>query len=255
MLFDTHAHLDSSKYKKDVDNVIDRARDNNIKYILNPSFDLGSCISALNLAKKHDNYYCSLGFHPHYADRYDEESKNVIRELSKDDKVVAIGEIGLDFFRNLSPKHIQEKVFIDQIHLAKEINLPIIIHDRDANQRTFDLLCNEDAFDLGVLMHCYSGSSELAKEYVKKGALLSIAGPVTYKNNQKTQKVVKEIGIENLVIETDAPYLTPEPHRGKRNEPSYVMHVAAYIAGIKNMSIEEVGYITTDNALKFFGIS
>ena len=167
---------------------------------------------------------------------------------------MAIGEIGLDFYYDHSPRDCQREWFRKQIQLAHGVNLPIIVHDRDANDETFRILKEEKAFQVGVVMHCYSGSAELAKQYIRQGATISIAGPVTYSNARKTVEVVKAIPLAHLFIETDSPYLTPVPHRGKRNESAYVKHVAEKIAEIKEIDFEEVALITTENAKRFFGI-
>ena len=169
--------------------------------------------------------------------------------------MVAIGEIGLDFYYDHSPRDIQREWFRKQIDLAKEVNLPIIIHDRDAHGEVFDTLKKHDAGSLGCVMHCYSGSVEMAREYVKMGVYISLAGPVTFKNARKTYEVAKEIPLEWLLIETDSPYLTPVPHRGKRNEPAYVRFVAQKVAEAKQIPVEEVAHQTTLNTKKLFKIN
>lgn len=167
---------------------------------------------------------------------------------------MAIGEIGLDYHYDYSPREIQQKVFIDQIRLAKSMKLPIIIHDREANDDMLGILKDEEAFDTGVVMHCFSGSAELARQYVKLGAYISIAGPLTFKNNRKTIEVVEVVPLDRLFVETDSPFLTPVPFRGKRNEPAYVEHVADKIAEIKGLTYREVVEATKENACRFFGI-
>ena len=177
-----------------------------------------------------------------------------LEALAKDPVVKAIGEIGLDYYRDLSPRDVQKKWFIEQIQLAKRMNLPIIIHDRDANDDVLRILKEQDAFKTGVLMHCFSGSKELAMQYVKLGAMISIAGPVTYKNARKTVEVVEAVPLSSLLIETDAPYLSPEPMRGKRNEPMNVKFTCERMAHIKNVSFEDMASATKENALRFFKI-
>lgn len=254
MLFDSHAHLDASQFDKDRSQVIERARENGVAFIMNPGADYASSVAALELAKTYDFIYAAVGVHPHDAETVTPDLMKKLEELARHEKVRAIGEIGLDYYRDLSPRSIQKTVFREQIQLAKRLGLPIIIHDRDANQDVLELLKLESAFDTGVLMHCFSGSHELAVQYVKLGAFISIAGPVTFKNARKTVEVVERIGLDRLMIETDAPYLTPEPNRGKRNEPAYVRHTCSKIASILNVSEESVAQKTLENAKIFFSI-
>lgn len=254
MLFDSHAHIDDKRFDNDRDEVIERAKEAGVKYIMNPGADFESSDRAVKLAEKYDMVYAAVGIHPHDASSMDDMMLQLIKAMARKKKVKAIGEIGLDFHYDFSPRDIQEKWFIEQVRLAKELNMPIIIHDREANQPVMDILKREKAFDTGVLMHCYSGSAELARQYVNLGAYISIAGPITFKNAQKTVKVVEEISLDRLMIETDSPYLTPIPYRGKRNESSYVQYVAGRIAEIKGITPEEVGERTLENAKKFFRI-
>ena len=254
MLFDSHAHLDGERFDKDRDLVINRAKANGIAYIMNPGADFESSVRAVELAQQYDMIYAAVGIHPHDASSLDDSLLMMIEALSKKPKVQAIGEIGLDFHYDYSPRDVQRKWFIEQLRLAKRLKMPVIIHDREANQETFDTLRKEQAFETGVLMHCYSGSGELAKEYVKLGGYISIAGPVTYKNSRKLIEVIQTVPLERLMIETDSPYLTPEPFRGKRNESLYVKYVCEKIAQIKGLSIEEVAAATTHNAKTYFKI-
>lgn len=254
MLFDSHAHLDSIKFEKDREFVINRAYNNGVKLIMNPGADLKSSKDAVELSRKYDFIYAAVGIHPHETKHMDDASIEILRMLAKDKKVKAIGEIGLDYYYDHSPRDIQKYWFKKQINLAKDLNLPVIIHDRDANFDVMEILKLENAFDTGVLLHCYSGSYELAKEYIKLGAYISIAGPVTYKNARKTVEVVKGISIDKLLIETDSPYLTPVPYRGKRNEPMYVKNTLEKLAEIKGISVEEAMEKTFNNAKKVFNI-
>ncbi|MEW9124495.1 MAG: TatD family hydrolase [Thermotaleaceae bacterium] len=254
MLFDSHAHLDDERFDQDRDEIIKNAQDRGLSYILNPGADFSSSVKAVELAAKYEMVYAAVGVHPHDAKDMDESTLLLLKELTKKPKVMAIGEIGLDFHYDHSPRDIQRQCFREQIQLAREVRLPIIIHDREANDEVFKILKEEKAFEVGVLLHCYSGSAELARQYVKLGAYISIAGPVTYNNARKTVEVVEKISLDHLLIETDSPYLTPVPYRGKRNEPAYVYHVASKIGEIKKTSLEEVANATTINAKKFFGI-
>lgn len=254
MLFDTHAHLDDSRFNEDRDIIIKKLKEEGITFVVNPGADVPSSLRAIELSKKHDFIYSAVGVHPHDVKDMDNETIDVLKSLAKNEKVVAIGEIGLDYYYDNSPRDLQKKWFKEQILLANELKLPIIIHDRDAHQDTFDIIKENKNDDIGCVLHCFSGSLELAREYVKMGCLISIAGPVTFKNNKKTAEVVKEIPLEYLLIETDSPYLTPDPHRGKRNDPSYVRYVAEKIAIEKGISYEKVCEATMENAKRFFNI-
>lgn len=254
MYFDSHAHLDGERFDEDRDLVLERAKAGGIDFIMNPGADFDSSVRATELAQKYDMVYAAVGIHPHDASSLDEHMLSMIEMLSKKPKVKAIGEIGLDFHYDYSPRDVQRHWFREQLRLAKRLNMPVIIHDREANQETFDTLSEEKAFETGVLMHCYSGSAELAKEYVKKGAYISIAGPVTFKNSRKLLEVVSAVPLERLMIETDSPYMTPEPFRGKRNESLYVAYVCEKIAQIKQIELREAAEATTANAKRFFNI-
>lgn len=252
MYFDSHAHLDDSRYDHSRDEIIAAAKENGIRYILNPGADLASSIKAVNIAQKYEAVYAAVGVHPHDVKDMDEATLEILRALTKKEKVVAIGEIGLDFHYNHSPQAKQRYWFERQVGLAKELKLPMIIHDREAHQEVFNLLKKSKAGEYGCVMHCYSGSLELAKEYVKQGIYISLAGPLTFNNAKKTHEVAQGIPLEWLLIETDSPYLAPVPHRGKLNQPSYVGLVAQAIASAKGITVEEVADKTTSNALKLF---
>ncbi len=254
MLFDSHSHMYSAKFDQDREDVFKKIKEAGVEYVLNAGADLETSYKALEYAKKYEMFYASVGCHPHDVKEMDDETIILFKSIAKHKKVVAVGEIGLDYYYDHSPRDQQQHWFRRQIQMAHELNLPIIIHDRDANDDVMHILKEEKAFELGVLMHCFSGSAELARQYVKLGAKISIAGPVTFKNSRKLVEVVESIDLEHLMIETDAPYLTPEPHRGKRNDSSNVQHVAAKIAEIKGSTYEEVAQKTKQNALRFFGI-
>ena len=254
MLFDTHAHITDEKFDSDRQEILKAIEESQVEYVVNPAVDIPSSVQAIKLAKENDFVYAAVGVHPHEAKDFDEDSIDVLRELAKSQKVVAIGEIGLDYYYDFSPRDIQKKFFRMQIELANELNLPIIVHDRDAHADTMDIIRKFKKAETGCVLHCYSGSAEMAGEYVKMGCYISIAGPVTFKNNKKGEAVVKEVPIERLLIETDSPYLTPHPYRGKRNDPTKVEYVADKIAQIKGISYEKACDITTENAKRFFGI-
>ena len=275
MLFDSHAHLNNDTFTEaQREALIADIEASDLSYVMDIGFDLPSSLQAVNDAQRLPWCYAVVGVHPHDAKGMDEEMLIMIKGLTKKDKVQAIGEIGLDFHYNHSDPDVQRHWFRRQIQLANELKMPIVIHSREADQETLDILKEEGAFsderagwfpkrpgpdgrmekDCRVLLHCFSGSKELGQQYVKLGATLSIAGPVTYKNNRKTSEVAAAIPIEYLLVETDSPYLTPEPFRGKKNKPPYVEHTARRVALLKGMEYDEVCRITCENAKRFFNI-
>lgn len=254
MLFDSHTHLDDESFDSDRDEVIHRAREAGVTLMLNPGADLASSLRGVQLAERYEGIYAAVGVHPHDVKDMDETTLETLRSLSQKEKVVAIGEIGLDFYYDYSPRDAQRYWFKRQIQLAREVGLPIIIHERDAHQEVFDILKEERAGELGCVMHCFSGSVELAKEYVKLGMYISLGGPVTFKNARKPQEVAMAVPLDRLLIETDSPYLTPVPFRGKRNEPARVRLVAEKIAELRGISLEELAKQTTENAKTLFRI-
>lgn len=255
MFFDTHAHLNAEQYNEDLQEVIDRALSEGISNIVVVGFDRPTIEKAMELTEKYGFIYASVGWHP--VDAIDMTEKDLlwIEELSSHPKVVALGEMGLDYYWDKSPKDIQKEVFRKQIRLAKKVKLPIVIHNRDATADIVEILKEEGAGEVGGIMHCFSGSPEIAQECVDMNFYISLGGPVTFKNAKKPKEVADVIPLDKLLIETDCPYLTPHPHRGKRNEPSYVKLVAEQIAEIKGLSTEEVAQATTENAKKLFGIN
>lgn len=264
MLFDSHAHLNSERYDGgDLKIIVEAIEKSDLEYVMDIGYDLASSVAAIEHAKQYPWCYAAVGCHPHDAKTMDETALTMFKGLAKKSKVKAIGEIGLDYYYDHSERDVQQYWFRRQIQLALELDMPIVIHDRDANDDVMRILKEEGVFSkaridkLGnakLLMHCFSGSKELAHQYVKLGAAISIAGPITYKNARKSIEVVQEIPLEHLLIETDSPYLTPEPFRGKRNQPDYVEYTARKIAEIKGLSYEEVARITCNNAKKFYSI-
>lgn len=255
MLFDSHAHINDEKFDEDRDEVIEHLRENSIDLVVNPGADMPSSKSAVELANKVDFIYSAVGVHPHDVETMTDKDLEELKNLAKEnEKVVAIGEIGLDYYYDLSPRELQKEWFIKQIELANELGLPFIVHDRDAHGDTFDIIKKYKAPETGCVLHCYSGSLELALEYIKMGCYISIPGTVTFKNNRKTVEVAENIPMEWMFIETDSPYLTPVPYRGKRNDPSKVRYVAEKVAELRGISYEEVCEITKENAKKFFNI-
>ncbi|MGG1572729.1 TatD family hydrolase [Fictibacillus sp. NRS-1165] len=254
-MFDTHAHLNAIQFEEDLEEVIQRALDEGISHIVVVGFDRPTIKGAIKLADTYDFIYAAVGWHPVDAVDMTPEDLQWIEELASHPKVVALGEMGLDYHWDKSPKDVQKKVFCQQIQLAKKVKLPIIIHNRDATQDVVDILKSEGAEEVGGIMHCYSGSLEVAKQCMEMNFYISFGGPVTFKNAKKPKEVAREIPLDRLLIETDCPYLSPHPLRGKRNEPSYVKYVAEAIAELREMPLENLVKKTSDNARQLFGIN
>ncbi|KAB7664937.1 TatD family hydrolase [Bacillus sp. B1-b2] len=254
MLFDTHTHINATEFNEDIEDVISRALDAGMEKMVVVGFDHPTIKRAMELVEQYDFVYASIGWHPVDAIDMVEDDLTWIEELAKHPKVIAIGEMGLDYHWDKSPKDVQKEVFRKQIRLAKKVKLPIIIHNREATADIVEILKEEAAEEVGGIMHCYGGSVETALECIKMNFYISLGGTVTFKNARKPKEVAEAISLDHLLIETDCPYLAPTPFRGKRNEPSYVKLVAEEIAKIKGISYEEVAKKTTDNAKKLFGI-
>lgn len=254
MIFDTHSHLDSNQFKDDIEDIIENLKAENISYVLNPGCDIPTSKRSIELAQKYDFIYSAVGFHPHDAKFMDDESEKEIEKMTEYEKVVAIGEIGLDYYYFYSPKEVQKEVFIKQILLAEKFNLPFIIHSRDASNDTYEII-KEYKKSVDCVLHCFSQSKEMAKLYLDMGCYLSFAGPVTFKKSTNLQEVAKYAPMDRIFIETDAPYLSPEPKRGKRNEPANVKYVGQFIAKLKCIDEEVLFQTTTDNAKRFFKIA
>ncbi|KKD40086.1 TatD family hydrolase [Bacillus sp. FSL L8-0167] len=255
MLFDTHAHLNAEQYNEDLEQVIERAKSEKVEKIVVVGFDRPTITRAMELIEEYDFIYAAIGWHPVDAIDMTDEDLAWIKDLSQHEKVVAIGEMGLDYYWDKSPKDVQKEVFRRQIALAKEVKLPIVIHNRDATEDVVAILKEEGAAEVGGIMHCFTGSLETAKACMEMNFYISFGGPVTFKNAKKPKEVVKEIPSDKLLIETDCPYLTPVPFRGKRNEPSYVKYIAEQIAELREISFEELAELTTKNAKKVFRIN
>ncbi len=255
MLFDTHAHLNAVQFDADREEVIQRALDEGVSHIVVVGFDRETIKGALDLAEGYDFIYAAIGWHPVDAIDMTEEDLKWIEELASHPKVVALGEMGLDYHWDKSPKDIQMEVFRKQIRLSKKVNLPIVIHNREATEDVVRILEEENAGEVGGIMHCYSGSLEIAKKCMDMNFYISFGGPVTFKNAKKPKEVAVEIPMDRILIETDCPFLSPHPLRGKRNESSYVKYIAEQIAELKGMSVEEIAQKTSDNAFRLFGIN
>ena len=254
MLFDTHAHLNDDAFSKDLEMIIASLEDDDLIGVLNCGFDEPSSKAAVELSSKQQMFYASVGMHPHDAKLYNGEFQENLYKWLKLPKVVALGEIGLDYYYDHSPRDIQKEVFVKQIQIACEMQKPIIVHSREAVQDTFDILKNNLSGDKPGVLHSFSQSKEMLFKYLDLDLYISISGVVTFKNASNVRQMVKDIPLDRLLIETDCPYMTPVPFRGKRNEPQYVRYVAEKIADIKDMSYERICEITTRNAYDFLRI-
>ena len=254
MLIDTHAHLEMREFSDDRDDVIQRAREAGVEYIVTIGTTVESSRDAVMLADKYDFIYAAIGIHPHEVKDILHPAYEILRHFAQHKKVVAYGEVGLDYHYEHSPRTDQKRKFRDMLREARELGLPVIIHDRDAHEDTLQILSEEWSPDLGGVMHCFSGDTEMANKVIEMGLSISVAGPITFPKAESLREVVKRIPIEHLLIETDSPYLAPQAVRGKRNEPAYVRHTAAAIAAIKGLSFDDVARITSFNAMQLFGI-
>ena len=251
MLADTHAHLQWTSFDRDREKVLVRAREAYVDYIVNIGFDLNDSIKGVKLAEQHEGLYATVGIHPHNAVQLDQNVLNKLRELSENPEVVAIGEIGLDYYRDLSPREAQKKAFEAQLLLAKELDLPVVIHDREAHGDVLEIISRFRGKIEGI-MHCFSGSKEMAEQCIKLGFLVSFAGNVTYPNAHKRHETAKWTDLKKILLETDSPWLAPQDMRGKRNEPSFLPLTAKKIASLKGIRPDELAAATTKNAEAIF---
>ena len=254
MLIDSHAHLEMPEFRKDLEEVIQRAEESGVEYIFTVGTEGKDWKRALEIARSHPKIYAILGVHPHNAKEIDDRTYPALKELCLNEKVRAYGEIGLDFFRNLSPRQIQIKRFREQIALARELRLPIVVHDREAHQETLEILKSEKAETYGGIIHCFSGDYRMAKECLDMGFYISVPGTITFRNAEEFQGIVKKLPLESLLVETDAPFLSPVPFRGKRNEPGFVRYTAQRVADLIKVPFEKVAEVTTQNAMEVFKI-
>lgn len=256
MLIDTHTHLDDTRYDGDREAMIARAREAGVGTFITIGCDLATSKAAVELADRYPFVYASIGVHPHEVRHIDDGWYDELRRLAKHPKVVAYGEIGLDYHYNHSPPTLQRERFREQIQLARELTLPVVIHTREAQEDTIAILKEEQAADVGGVFHCFTGDAWLAKDGLDLGFHLSFSGVVTFQNATMLREIVATVPMDRILIETDCPYLTPVPHRGKRNEPAYVRLVAETIASVKStaapVSVDEVGRLTSANACRLF---
>lgn len=256
MLIDSHAHIQGKEYIGEAEAVIERARTAGVKKIIavGGAGDMSSNTEAIVLATSFANVFATVGMHPHDAKDVGDAELRALRELTSHPKVVAVGETGLDYYYNHSPHDIQRRVFVQFIHLARETVLPIVVHERDAAQEVAQLLRSEGDGKLHGVIHCFTGNYEAARAYLDLGFYLSFTGIITFKNAEPLRDVVRKVPLERMLVETDSPYLTPVPHRGKRNEPAYVRYVAETVASVKGIPLKQVVQATTGNVGALFGI-
>ena len=253
MIFDTHAHYDDKQFAEDRDQVLSSMQEQGVGTIVDASASVDSWERVLELTKRYPFVYGMIGVHPDEVGDLNEENFARMEQLLHEEKVVAVGEIGLDYYWDKEQHEIQKEWFIRQLQLARKLNMPVNIHSREAAQDTMEIM-KEYATDMKAIIHCYSYSKEMAEEYVKMGYLLGIGGVVTFKNAKKLKEVVKAVPLSHIVLETDCPYLAPEPNRGKRNASSNLIYVAQTIAELKGTTTEEVIAVTEENARKFYGL-
>lgn len=252
LLFDTHAHLNDKSFDKDRDALIEEIRGSGVTNIMDIGADIESSKKALSIAEKYDFIYAAVGVHPSDVSGMTDADLDIIRELAKDEKVKAIGEIGLDYHYDDADREEQKKWFIKQLNLADELGLPVVIHDRDSKGDCINIL--REMKVKNAVMHCFSGSAETARQLVKMGLMISFTGVLTFKNARRAVEACREIPLERLMIETDCPYMAPEPHRGERNHSGYVRFVAEKMAAVKGVSYDEICRITYENGRRFFNI-
>ena len=256
MLIDSHAHIQGNEYDGEVEAVIERARGAGVEKIIavGGAGDMSSNTDAIALADSFPDIYATVGMHPHDAKDVGTEELSALSELTAHPKVVAVGETGLDYYYNHSPRDMQRRVFSQFIRIARQTGLPIVVHERDATKDAAELLRSEGAGELRGVIHCFTGNYEAACAYLDLGFYLSFTGIITFKNAESLRDVVRKVPLEHMLIETDSPFLTPVPHRGKRNEPAYVRFVAETVAIVRGISLEQVARITSANAQNLFEI-
>ena len=254
MIFDSHAHYDDEAFDEDREELLTKLKDNGVGCVVNISASLHNCENVMNLIGKYDFMYGTIGVHPSETGTLQDEDEEKLRQWAKSDKIVAIGEIGLDYYYPEPSRECQKEWFKKQIAIAKDLNLPLVIHSRDAAADTLSIIKEEKAYECGGVIHCFSYEKEMAKQYIDMGFYLGIGGVVTFKNARKLKEAVEYAPIDKIVLETDCPYLAPEPFRGKRNDSSLIKYVAEQIGIIKNMPSEEVIRITYENAKKMYCI-
>lgn len=248
MLVDTHTHIDLENFEDHLEEVLSTAKEYNVQKVVIPGVEPSGFDRIFALCNQYSEIFGAVGVHPEEVEKYSSDTDDLIKDFLKKPKIVAVGEIGLDYYWDKSKINEQKEIFERQILIAKEFNKPVLVHDREAHQDSFDILKKTKAAETGAVMHCFSGSPEFAAECVKEGFYIALGGVVTFKNSIKAKEVAKTVPLNRLLLETDAPYMTPVPFRGKENQPAYVKFVAQEIANLRNISFEEVAQVTTENA-------
>ena len=254
MLIDTHTHIDMENFADRFDEVMQTAKDYGVEKVVIPGVEPSGFDRIIKLCEEYPDVYGAVGVHPEELNSYNEEAENKIKELLKHKKIIAVGEIGLDYYWDKSQIEKQKEIFERQILIAKQAQKPILVHDREAHLDSFEILKKSNAAETGVVMHCFSGSPEFAQQCINEGFYIALGGVVTFKNAKKVKEVAKTVPLDKLLLETDAPYMTPVPYRGKENQPAYVKFVAEEIAKLRGVSFEEIAEATTANAKKLLKI-
>ncbi len=254
-MIDSHAHLDSKEFDQDLNQILERCQEKNVRFVISCGTDLSSSQKNLDLSKQNPMIFAAIGVHPHETYLMDENTIEKLKELSKEMRVIAIGETGLDYYYNFSLPEVQRKAFRVHIRLARERGLPLVIHCRNSEEDLIKILKEEKASEVGGVIHCFSGRKETALACLEFGFYLGVSGMITFKNTKDLSALFSELPMERLLVETDSPYLAPHPYRGKRNEPSYVVHTALKLAELKNLTLEKVENQTTENVENLFQLN
>lgn len=260
-LIDTHCHLNFDAYESDLDEVLKRANDAGVDRIIIPAVDIASAKASLELANKHSGVYFAAGVHPNSTAEFTADELGIVRELVSDNKCVAIGEIGLDYYWDKSPKGAQRSAFIAQLELAKQVELPVIIHNREASEDVMDILENwtkdlpESLRKRPGVLHSFSASIKIAERALDAGFYLGFTGPITFKKADELRRIASQVPLDRILVETDGPFLTPAPYRGKRNEPSYIPYIAERLASLHQLTLEQIAAHTTQNAETLFALT
>lgn len=255
MIVDSHAHYDDEQFDTDRADVLKRIQEQDIVRVVNPASNLSSARKCIELSEAYDFVYCAVGIHPHDSQEYSQQSLEIIRKMAEHKKVVAIGEIGLDYHYDFSPRDVQKQCFAAHIQLALQLELPLIIHNRESHKDILDIVKAEKGYNAGGVFHCFTGSVEMAKEVLDMGFYIALGGAVTFKNAKRPVDVAKYVPIDRLLVETDSPYMAPVPYRGKRNDSGYLSEIIQKISEIRNTDFNDIAMNTTQNANRLFGLN
>ncbi|NLK68337.1 MAG: TatD family hydrolase [Clostridiaceae bacterium] len=255
MIVDSHAHYDDEQFDTDRADVLKRIQEQDIVRVVNPASNLSSARKCIELSEAYDFVYCAVGIHPHDSQEYSQQSLEIIRKMAEHKKVVAIGEIGLDYHYDFSPRDVQKQCFAAHIQLALQLELPLIIHNRESHKDILDIIKAEKGYNAGGVFHCFTGSVEMAKEVLDMGFYIALGGAVTFKNAKRPVDVAKYVPIDRLLVETDSPYMAPVPYRGKRNDSGYLSEIIQKISEIRNTDFNDIAMNTTQNANRLFGLN